>query len=235
MVLSPPLQRSPLHHWHASRGARFTDQAGWQLPAVYTTTEREVSAARTGLAVADISAFAKISLLGPGVPDLARALTGDGPATRPRGVAALDAGGRLLACRLTDEHLLLLASTPDPGNFDGRLANLPAGPSVVRSEATSAYAGFCLVGFSIDKLLCRLTSLDVTPAALPPGSCAETGLAGVQALLVRPPESGSASLRIHVGWDVAEYVWERLLDAGRSQEIVPVGMEALRSLGLADS
>jgi glycine cleavage system aminomethyltransferase T len=235
MVLSPPRHRIPLHHWHAGRGARFTDQGGWHLPAVYSTTERETAAARTGLALADISAFAKLGLLGPGVPALAHALTGDGRAAKPRAVAALDAGGRLLACRLTDDQLLLLASTTDPGVFDRRLADLPADPTVVRSEETSAQAGFCLVGFSIEKLLRRLTSLDVAPGALPPGSCAETGLAGVPALLVRPPESEPPSLRVHVGWDVAEYVWERVLDAGRSQEIMPVGLEALRSLGLADS
>jgi glycine cleavage system aminomethyltransferase T len=197
--------------------------------------DAEVQAARTGLGLADISAFTKISLLGPGVAAAAQALAGDGPAVRPRGVAALNAGGRLLACRLTDEHLLLLASTTDPAAFDKRLADLPAGPAVVRSEATSARAGFCLVGYAIEKILSRLTSLDVSPAALPPSSCAETGLAGVQALLVRPPEAEPACLRVFVAWDVAEYVWECLLDAGRSEEIVPVGMEALRALGLADS
>jgi sarcosine oxidase subunit alpha len=235
MAHLPPRQRTPLHPWHASHGARFTDLGGWELPAVYTTREREVAAARTGLVLADISVFAKLSLIGSGVPAMVQALTGDGTAAKPRGVAALDDAGRLLACRLTTEHLLLLASTINLGVFDARLGNLLADPTVVRGEAASAQAGFCLAGFAMEKVLHRLTSLDVGPSVLPPGSCAETGLASVQALLVRPPESQFPSLRVHVGWDVAEYVWERLLDAGRSQEVVPVGMEALRSLGLADA
>src|SRR5262245_52279261 len=109
MVSSPPQFRTPLHHWHARRGARFLDQGGWQLPAAYAGAGREADAARHGLVLADVSAFAKLGLLGPGVPARARALAGDGPASRPWGVADLGGTGPLLACRLTDDHLLLLA------------------------------------------------------------------------------------------------------------------------------
>jgi hypothetical protein len=163
MVQSPPRQRSPLHHWHVKRGARFIDQDGWQVPASYAGKDSEVQAARTGLGLADISAFTKISLLGRGVAGLAQTLAGDSMALKPRGVASLDAAGWLLACRLTAEHLLLLASTPDPTVFGHRLGNLLSGPGLVRSEATSAWAGFCLVGDSIEQVLRRLTSLDVSP------------------------------------------------------------------------
>src|SRR5690242_8524681 len=103
-----PVSRTPLHHWHAGHGARFAESDGWQVPQAYAGAERETAAARTGLAVADISAFPKVSLRGPVVADAARHLMGDGNATRPGRAARLHHGAPGLACRLTADHLLLL-------------------------------------------------------------------------------------------------------------------------------
>jgi glycine cleavage system aminomethyltransferase T len=55
-------------------------------------------------------------------------------------------------------------------------------------------------------------------------------LASVHAVLVRSPELSVPSLRILVGWDLAEYVWATMLDAGRSLGIVPLGLDGWRSL-----
>jgi glycine cleavage system aminomethyltransferase T len=117
MISTPPISRTPLHHWHEAHGARFLTSDGWQVPAVYTSAERETAAALTGLALADISAVAKMNLLGAGVPTAVQFLAGDSPAARPRGVARLTGNSPVLACRLAGDHLLLLASTPNPAVF----------------------------------------------------------------------------------------------------------------------
>jgi len=41
---------------------------------------------------------------------------------------------------------------------------------------------------------------------------------------------GLPALRIAVSWDVGEYVWERILDAGADVPITPLGMDALALL-----
>src|ERR1700688_672862 len=137
-----PLARTPLHHWHATHNARFLDSDGWRLPAVYSTVEKEIAAARAGLGLADISAFAKISLLGRNVPALAQALLGDSPAGRLRGVTRFALAGPLLACRLTEDHLLLLAATTDAAPLATRLASLPETRTVIQHDVTTALAGF---------------------------------------------------------------------------------------------
>jgi glycine cleavage system aminomethyltransferase T len=177
-----PLYRTPLHHWHAARATRFTDSREGRLPLLYSTVEREVAAARSGVALADLSAFAKISLLGSGVPALAEALASASPITQ-----------------------------------------------VVRVDASTTYAGFLLAGPRLEDMLPCLTALDLT-ASLTPGVCAETALAGVHTLLVRAPELSVPCLRIYVGWDLAEFVWERLLDAGRHHGLTLLGLEALNAL-----
>src|SRR5437762_2275184 len=72
-------------------------------------------------------------------------------------------------------------------------------------------------------------AMHTAPSALPPGACAETGFAGVHALMVRPPGLPVSSLRVCVPWDVGEYVWERLLQTGQGA-VMPLGLEGLREL-----
>ncbi len=222
--------RTPLHHWHAAHGARLVDRHGWQVPAVYTDVERETAAARAGLGVTDASAFAKTSLIGPGVAEVVAHLVGHGHATRPCTAAPLHTGGRGLACRLTPESLLMLASTTDPAPLSAGLRDLRHERQLLRQDETSARAAFWLVGPRIDDLLRLLTAVDLGAAVAPMGSCAETGLAGVPALLVTSPELVLASLRVCVSWDLGEFVWDCLLDAGRNLGAVPVGLDTLQSL-----
>jgi 4-methylaminobutanoate oxidase (formaldehyde-forming) len=192
--------------------------------------ENEIAAARTGLAVADVSAFAKIRLLGRGVPELTQALVGDGPATKPLGVARLKTAGRGWACRLTVDQLLLLPLATSPADHQVLLAKAVGFPDVIQRDVTSAYAGFGLIGPLREKLLCRLTRLDMSETALPVATCAETSLAGVHALLIPWSELSLPGMWIYVSWDVAEYVWETLLESGRSLAITPIGVDSLQFL-----
>jgi sarcosine oxidase subunit alpha len=215
-----------LHHWHAAHGALFADRDGWQVVAAYSEPKQEFEAARTGLGVTDTSAFAKISLRGPEVAGLAQALVPDGAVLKPRGVAPL-ADGMALACRLAEEHLLLLALTLPPTILGQRFASLCTGRAVVQTDVTSAYAGFAVVGPRLEEFLRRLTHLDVRSPFFPVNSCAETALAGVEALLVRSAGLPVPVLRIYVASDLGEYVWERLMEAGRDGQATPIGLEAL--------
>jgi glycine cleavage system aminomethyltransferase T len=209
------LARTPLHHWHARAGARFVVIDGWEVAAGYGGVGDQTTA---GLAFADVSAFAKVSLLGRGVAALCAERFRDTPAMRPGGVAVLGEKGRDLACRLSDDHLLILGSTV-------RAAwQLPMSEDVTHSSA-----GFWLFGAAIPELMRHLTARDVSPTAFPPGSCAQAPLGGVPALLVHPPRP-PMSLRICVAWDLGEYVWERIWEAGRAWNIAPLGHEALGSL-----
>ncbi len=230
MPATTVLARTPLHAWHAGRGARFIEADGWQLAAAYAGADPEVEAARAGLAVADVSAFAKMSLIGPAVRVLTWSLVGMGAAMKPHGVAPFNVMSTVLACRLRDDQLLLLASAPSVPGLDQYLKNITRNQPVVHHHVTSAYAAFWLVGPHADDLLRRVVPLDVSESGLPVDSCTETSVAGVHALLVRSSELELPSLRLHVAWDVAEYVWDRLFDAGRAWKVAPLGLEALGRL-----
>jgi aminomethyltransferase len=237
------LARTPLAHWHAQHGARFDEINSWQVPAVYADENSEATAARTGLAIADISFTTKVMLRGPGVAELTQSLTGDSPALKPGGVAPLTADKSVLACRLHVDQSLVLANPTgndkleqilstaaaekDEGATRG-LTRWSAAKQLLEIDLTSALACFWLFGPHTDELLRRVTHFDV--GILSPGSCAETGLAGVSTILVRPSSPAIPSMRILTGWDVAEYVWEKLLQAGQAWKIVPLGLDGLETL-----
>jgi glycine cleavage system aminomethyltransferase T len=209
--------RTALHAWHCARGARFGESDGWQIPLVYTSVQAEVEAARTGLGLADISACSKKSLIGPDVPDSL------GP-VRPGEVAPMPENGAGVACRLTADHLLLIAASTR-ASFEKRLAGMPTSASLILLDVTTAYAGMCLLGPDLETVLPQLTNLE-----LPEGRCAETGLAGIPALLIRPPGFTLPALQIFVSWDLAEYAWEWLLELGRKRSLTPLGWDALDAL-----
>jgi glycine cleavage system aminomethyltransferase T len=225
-VLSAPTARTPLHAWHAARQARFALRDGWHVPAAYTTPEREAAAARAGAGLTDLSCFTKVALLGDGVGRFVQAIAPDSFARKPLGCTLADLGGPVVVCRPAADRLLFLTSTTDPTPLEDRLT----GENFLRSDLTFALAQFGLAGPNVEQTLRQLTPFDVRRTAFPEGACAETNLAGVHALLVRPADQVMPSVRVCVGWDVAEYVWERLLEAGASNGLVPAGTEAWERL-----
>jgi sarcosine oxidase subunit alpha len=202
--------------------------------AHYSSARQEAEAAQTGLGVADISAIAKLRFRGPGVAAFTKALVPGSAALQPRGVAVVP-GGTETACRLTENHLLILSSTPAAPLLDERIPHPREGEPVIPTDVTSAYASFYLIGSQLEPLMRRLTALDIRQDFLPVNSCAETAVAGVDALLVRSGEIALPALRLYVAWDVGEYVWESLLETGREIPITPLGLEAMAVLGAVPS
>jgi glycine cleavage system aminomethyltransferase T len=220
-----PIASTPLSAWHQRHGARMARYRGWQQPLVYSQVAAETQAARTGLALADISAFGKVCVHGKE----SAGLSASGLSVQPGKVFQLSAPPWNWVCYLREDHWLLLAD-----EFDN-----PAEPLTLPSKLlgccadrewreTFGYACFVLFGPDWTSVLARLTSLDVR-TVLEPGCCAETGLAGVPAILARIPLTPS-TVRILVSWDLAEFVWEVLWQTGRVYGMVPLGIEALREL-----
>jgi glycine cleavage system aminomethyltransferase T len=224
-----PVLRSPLHAWHVERRAKLSGYNRWLVPVSYAGTEQEVAAARTRLALADLSSFVRADLLGPAVPVLTWTLSGDSPAMQRHGVGSFTGPGGGLACRLAEDHLLVLASSAHAEGVLQYLLQLCQGQRAVATELTSALAEFCVIGPHSPSVLGSLTAFDVS-RGLPDSSCVETGLAGAHAVLVRPGGLAVPAFRVCVGSDEAEYVWERLLDAGRAYDVVPVGLDAVKEL-----
>ncbi len=230
MAAAIPSARTPLDHRHFKHAAQLQDCGGWRLPVVYTSAEHEAAVVRDAVGLTDLSALAKLSVRGGQVAALANAFDFGDKLQDPRGVAWLDAGTPCLGCRLTDDSLLFLGTST---TLDG-LTHLPnvgeKAPGLVQQDVSSFLAGFCLFGPFTHVVLQRLTALDVSAQALPPGSCAETKLADVHALLIRPPRLAVDAIGLYVAWDLGEYIWDIVAKAGQKVGLEPIGLTTWRAL-----
>src|SRR5262245_54103396 len=101
--------RAPLQSWHQEHGAKLLPYGRGFAVTTYSGVGQEVPAARERLGLADMSAMVRTALHGADVSFLSWKLAGYTPAVHPQGAGPFANNG--LICRLTDDHLLLLAST----------------------------------------------------------------------------------------------------------------------------
>lgn len=209
----PALARTTLHAWHAAHGARFVEQNGWQVVASYGDPAAEAKAAQESLTLVDISTAWKVSIRGSDLGTVVGELGTQHATVLREGT---------IACRLTSDELFLIGQGP--------VRNASPTEQGRWIDQTSAYGGIMLLGAACVELMARLTHLPVHDQALPVGSCAQTNVAGVEALVVRVTELSVPSIRLYVAWDLTEFVWERLLRSGRARGIMPMGHESLDML-----
>jgi len=221
-----PVRRSPAHRLQAALGARFAIEASWEIPASFGR-EAEREAVRSGAAIADITARAKVDLRGDVEKALSR-LAGTPPAVRS--VVTPDGTGseRMHVARLGFQWALLLA---EPSLGEGPLAAAEAavaGDESMVTDVTGGFAGFALGGPKAIELLSRLTAFDL--ADLAPGTCAATRVAEVSGILVHARSPGGI-IELYVSSEYGRFAWETLQSVGEVVGGVPVGWEALRAEG----
>ena len=205
-----PVMRSPAARLHAGLGAKFSSEAGWELPASYGDMEAERTLLRESVAMADITARGKIDARGR--IDAALPVGGDGD----------------LVARIADDWALIL--TP-PGPVESRVRELEAlaGGALV-TDVTHQYVGFALAGPGLEDLLARLTGWD--PSTLPTGEATGAPIAEVRGVVVRRALAFPV-LEAYVDSSFGRYAWDAILDVVLRLGGGPVGWDALRAEGWA--
>ena len=214
---------TPLHHWHAAHGATFADWDGWQVPVKYDQHKSEEANPSERLAIADLSAFAKLSLFGAGLDHV-----------RPSGESPVAVGSvlnlvmkpEIHLCRLRSDHMLVLAMTTQTDALDHFVKASSQLSALVRQDATSVLALFALIGNDFEKVLSRLMPIDVSLRSFPAGACKETSLGGVHSLLIRPSDQVLPTMYIGTNWDYGEFCWARIMDAGNEFGIALLGLDS---------
>jgi heterotetrameric sarcosine oxidase gamma subunit len=169
--------------------------------------EHEIAGVRERAGVADVSWLAKLDLKGV------------------QGNVAPAPGEAVRCWHLGVGHYIV---TCEPGKREQVIASVTA-PAYC-TDVTSVYAALLVAGPRSRFVLRKLTSLNVSEAALPDGGCGQTGLAHIHAIVLRRDLDGLPAFMVLVSREYAESVWEALLEAGREFDIQPFGLEALRQL-----
>jgi heterotetrameric sarcosine oxidase gamma subunit len=203
-------KQTALFSRHQRMGARMTDHDGWQTAASFTSPREELARVTASAGLADVSWMTKVDLKGAGVNTL----------------AALDPRSRSWA--LGPAHLLV---TCDPDARDSLLAQVTSAAGVSVTEVTSVFAQIVLAGPHGRDILRKLTSLNVSEAALPDLGSGQTTLAHVRGTILLRQDLGKVpAFHILVGRDYGEDVWDSLLHAGHEFDLAPFGLEAFEAL-----
>ncbi len=249
--LSDPVRITPMHAWHVQVGAAFEDVGQWKRPWFYprpredmhATVRREAKAARTSLAIQDISTLGKIELRGPdtgefldriytnGFSKLAVGRCRYGLMCRDDGMVFDDG----VATRLADDHFFITTTTGGASRVYDWLEELLQTDwpdlKVYVTSVTDHWAAMAVVGPRA-----RDAMRDVAPDialgndAFPFLSMRTGAVAGLHARVFRISFSGELAYEVHVEAHHGLAAWQALMEAGRRYEITPFGTETMHLL-----
>jgi aminomethyltransferase len=246
-----PLRTPPLRDRHASRGAKFTEFGGWDMPVEFDSITTEHTAVREAAGLFDVSHMGEIIVSGPDATALTdRLVTND--------VATLDAGeARYAAIADTDGvmHDDTVVYRLPADELDRATGDAPAylfvpnaghdewaharwcdhrdewGLEATVENATDEWAMFALQGpAALDHLAARTAA---TPD-LARFEMAGRRVAGVDCLVARTGYTGEDGAELLVPWADAETVWTALTGPATGDDpdvgVQPCGLGARDTL-----
>lgn len=202
------IRRSPAARLSSRLGAVFVEEAGWEIPGSFGDEAAERTAIRDRVAIADVTARAKLDLRGD-LPDV------------------LSLSADTIAARISPEWAVVLG-VPDAEATLVRATASLAGPRTMVTDVTHLYAGLALAGPGIPEVVERTTSWDL--ATLAPGEATGAPIVEVPALLVRR-DLAVPVLEVYVTAEYGRYAWETLSALVAGLGGAPVGWHALRAEG----
>ncbi len=233
------VRRVPLYEAFHAAGAAFGQAAGWEranwfepgsvdpevrygfeAPSWFPSVREEVAATREGVALYDLSTYAKFVVEGPqSLSGLQRLATSDLDVDPGRIVYTLlcnERGGIEMdptITRLGDDRFLVLAPTLTQRRTEALLRRgLPAGAVV--TDVTSGWATLHLAGPRSRDLLARLTDADTSAGAWPFLRAREIDVGRARGWAFRVSFTGELGWELSVPTEFAADLYARIVTAG---------------------
>jgi aminomethyltransferase len=255
---SENLKKTPLNTVHRALGGKMVDFGGWDMPVQYPAgVIEEHMATRTRAGLFDVSHMGEIWVEGPDAIPFVNSITTNDVTKLVDGQAHYSAfpnlnGGvvdDLLVYRFAEDRLLLVvnAGTTEkdwewiqkylPGGnasvnergVDPPEATLPNGRVSARN-ASSEYCQIAIQGPKALGILQELTETELEPIKY--YHFTEGKVDGVDAIISRTGYTGEDGFEVYAAADKAEQLWNKILETGASEGILPCGLAARNTLRL---
>jgi aminomethyltransferase len=215
----------------------MVDFAGWEMPVEYSGIIEEHVAVRTRAGLFDVSHMGEIDIRGPGALALVQHVTSN-DASRlkinqaqytalmyPQGSAVDDC----LVHRLADDHFFLCVNAAN-ADLDFAWITEHNRFDATARNVSGEYSQLALQGPKSPAILAKVTGANL--AALTYYWFTEATCAGVRLLLARTGYSGEDGFELYFAPGRSEHVWQALLEAGKDEGLIPVGLGARNTLRL---
>jgi 4-methylaminobutanoate oxidase (formaldehyde-forming) len=252
-----PFRRSPLYDRLAAKGAVFGSKMGWERPNFFASAgaERRIDysfgrqswfadvaaehrAAREGVAVFDMTSFAKFLMQGPdaeavlqrlGANDIAVPVgqTVYTPLLNKRGGFESD----LTIARLARDSFLLVTGTAQATRDAHWIRRqIPENARAVLTDVTSAYTVIGVMGPQSRALLQRISDTPLDAATFRFGAIREIGIGHATVLAARRSYMGELGWELYVPTEFAATVYDTLGAAGADLGLRDAGYYAIDAL-----
>ncbi len=227
-------KQTPLNAAHRKLNGRMVDFAGWDMPVQYTGVEKEHEAVRTSVGLFDVSHMGEIEFKGPGALAEANRLITNDLAKAADGQAVYagllnEKGGfvdDVVAYRFSPEHIFICVNASNAAkDFEWMKAHAKTVKPVNRSDdfaqiAVQGPKAFALVQRLANKPLDGVGTYRFTQGQV----------AGVDCIISRTGYTGEDGFELYCAPGGAEALWFALLEGGKGDGCVPVGLGARDSL-----
>jgi aminomethyltransferase len=233
------LRKTPLHARHRASNARMVPFAGWDMPVEYSGIAAEHLAVRTRAGLFDVSHMGEIEIAGKNAlaavqriscNDASALAVGQAQYTAlltPEGTFVDD----LLVYRMAPQHFMLVANASNVRkDFAWISEQIKAVGDAAAVDTSSRYALIALQGPASQEVLQPLTGVDL--ADLTHYWFGHGEVASARATISRTGYTGEDGFEIFVPPNVADRVWQALLESGRSADVIPCGLGARDTLRL---
>lgn len=233
------LKPTPLHARHLASGARMVPYAGWDMPVEYTGITTEHMAVRTRAGVFDVSHMGEIEIAGKDALKTVQYLTCNDASRLKTGQAQYSAlltpegtfVDDILVYRMAPSHFMIVvnaANTAKAVEWITTQAKTVGDAAIVDSSAR--YALIAIQGPAALDTVQPLTGADL--ASVQPYWFTFGEVAQARALISRTGYTGEDGFEIYVPPNMADRVWQALLQAGHTAGVVPCGLGARDTLRL---
>jgi len=232
------LKRTSLYALHVRSGGRMVEFGGWEMPVQYAGILEEHRAVRSAAGLFDVSHMGEVEIEGPGaLESVQRIITNDAgrlavgaglytPMCQPGGGIIDD----LTVFRLADRRYFLIVNA----------ATTAKDFAWIRDHTTNARARDRSPEFGLLALQGPLAQDTLGRVARVPLSSLQffhimdnVEVAGVRGCLIsRTGYTGEDGFEVAMPWDAAPSVWEAIMESGRRDGLVAVGLGARDTLRL---
>jgi aminomethyltransferase len=232
-------RKSPLDAIHRAARARMVPYAGWEMPLEYSGIAAEHLAVRTRAGLFDVSHMGEIEIAGRNALAAVQQLLSNDASPLAVGQAQYSAlltpGGTFLddviVYRLAGSHFLLVVNAANSGKDYAWIAeHAKSIGDVAVVDSSSRYALISIQGPASLEVLQPLTAAELGELRYYRFTHGE--VANARAMIARTGYTGEDGFEIFVPPNMASKVWQALLQAGRSADVVPCGLGARDTLRL---
>lgn len=231
-------KKVPLNDIHEKLGAKMVPFAGYNMPVRYSSDIEEHMTVRNGVGVFDVSHMGEFKIEGPQALDLIQRVTSNDASKLVDGQAQYtclpnDTGGivdDLLVYKIKDNDYLLVVNASNIDKDWAWIARHNTNGASMKNISDDMCL-FAVQGPKATGVLQKLTTTNLS--AIPYYNFAQGVFAGVpHVIMSNTGYTGAGGFEIYVNKNDAEKVWNAIFEAGKNDNIKPIGLGARDTLRL---